>query len=491
MAEYRKETDGYGKIDVSSVYYRVIYNDKETMTMKRKILVGMAVLAVIGTSGCGKKDLSLVSQKIEVELGSALSDHVVDYVRLDEKAAAEAAVDFSAVDLMKTGTYTAAVTYGEQTASFEVVVKDTTAPVVELKDDVIITAGETLHAEDIITNVNELSGEVTVAFKEAVAVDAPTEAVNGTEMVDATEQAVLEEDIFSETNSFVIGDVTCSNAEIVYAEVGEYDTALTVADASGNSTEVSLHIVVGESPVFNGIEDITVTVGTEEVNYLDGITATDYNGNDITDKIVCDSSAVDPSTAGMYEIIYTVMDENGFKGTAKANVSVITEGKADNSKKGNSSKVDDNKKDSAGKTSANMNTEVSNPSNAGSNGNTENKSNSNNGNAPSSSGSNSGTSGNGNGGGSTPAPTPAPDKSGSSGNGGNNNGGSTPTPAPTPTPTPVPTPDKGGSSSNNGNGGYDMELPDGVEPPNQDNVYVPEDNSGDNMEGSTGIVTNN
>lgn len=487
MAEYRKETDGYGKIDVSSVYYRVIYNVKETMKMKRKILVGMAVLAVIGTSGCGKKDLSLVSQKIEVELGSALSDHVVDYVRLDEKAAAEAAVDFSAVDLMKTGTYTAAVTYGEQTASFEVVVKDTTAPVVELKDDVIITAGETLHAEDIITNVNELSGEVTVAFKEAVAVDAPTEAVNGTEMVDATEQAVLEEDIFSETNSFVIGDVTCSNAEIVYAEVGEYDTALTVADASGNSTEVSLHIVVGEAPVFNGIEDITVTVGTEEVNYLDGITATDYNGNDITDKIVCDSSAVDPSKAGMYEIIYTVMDENGFKGTAKANVSV-TEGKPNTTKKDTSGDSKKTESVSTGKTGGNSNAGNNNSGNGG------NSSSSSQTTPDKGSDSNSGGNNNsGNGGSSSSGSQTTPDK------GSNSNSGVSPAPAPTPvptptpkptpeptpaptpepTPTPTPTPDSGNPSDNwweNGDWG---------------DAYVPEDNSGDNMEGSTGIVTNN
>lgn len=70
----------------------------------------------------------------------------------------------------------------------------------------------------------------------------------------------------------------------------EYDNVITVADASGNSTEVSVHIVVGDAPEFSDIEDITVTADTEEVDYLDGVTAKDSNGNDITADIVCDSS---------------------------------------------------------------------------------------------------------------------------------------------------------------------------------------------------------
>lgn len=411
--------------------------------MKKNVIFGLAAMAALGLGGCGKQEINLLSEQIVVELGSNLDMNVTNYVELDEKEAAETKIDFSAVDVMKTGTYTAAVTYGEQTVSFEVLVKDTTAPVVEVREDIAVTAGETLFAEDIITNVTELSGEVTVAFQEAEAASAETEVVDGTEMIDATEQG---EDIFPETGSFIVGDVTCSNAEIIYPETGEYDTVLTVADASGNSTEVPVHIVVGESPVFNGIEDITVSVGTEEVNYLDGISAVDCNENDITGQIVCDSSAVDLSTAGTYEIVYTVMDENGFKGTAKANVSV-TEGKSDNTKKGTTNKANDNKKDSASKTNDNKNAEVSSTSNAGGNsGSTENKSNSNNGNNPSSSGGNSSNSGNGINGGSTP--TPAPDKGGNSSNNGNSNGGSTPTPAPAPTPTPAPTP-----APDNGNNG--------------------------------------
>ena len=78
-------------------------------------------------------------------------------------------------------------------------------------------------------------------------------------------------------------------------------------------------VLVGTEPTFLGIEDLTVTTGAENVDYLSGVTATDSNGNDLTDKIECDDSKVDLSLAGEYEITYTVTDENGFtaKQTAK------------------------------------------------------------------------------------------------------------------------------------------------------------------------------
>ena len=83
-----------------------------------------------------------------------------------------------------------------------------------------------------------------------------------------------------------------------------------------------MHVVVGEAPVISGVEDIIVTVGADEVDYLDGVTAVDCNGNDITDKIVCDSSIVDLENVGEYGIVYTVVDENGFEAHATALVAV-------------------------------------------------------------------------------------------------------------------------------------------------------------------------
>ena len=307
---------------------------------KKKALTLLAMVTLLGTAGCGE-ELTLVTDQVEIELGSELDTAVTNYVA--EEIAGEATIDFSAVDTTTAGTYPVTVTYKEQTATFEVSVVDTTAPVIECVDTVTVEAGIPLSAEEVIANVTELSGivEVTIAEPEAVAeeyVEDESEAVESIEIaketetveVDATEaeesiQVVAEvADQSTELvlEPFTVGDVLCANDYVILAETGEYDALVTVADASGNTAEALVHIVVGEAPTISGVEDMTVTLGTEEVDYLEGVTATDCNGNDITDKIVCDSDTVDLENAGQYGITYTVTDENGFEKIESAIVTV-------------------------------------------------------------------------------------------------------------------------------------------------------------------------
>ncbi len=339
--------------------------------MKRKAFLLTFVMMMAGMTGCGAKELALVSDRVEVELGSELDTTVTKYVDLGETAAADVSVDFSAVDVLAVGSYTATVISGDQTAEFEVDVVDTTAPAVEVLEDVKVAAGMPLYAKDVITDITELSGNAEVKF--TVATSQQEDAAEATESVEeGTEEAAEETETAESTElptleeMFKLGDVTCQNAVVTFEEVGKYDVAVIVADASGNETTVPVCVIVGDVPVFSGIEDLTVALGTdaEEVDYLDGVTAVDCNGNDLTEDVVCDSSAVDLTTAGEYEITYTVTDENGFKAEQTATVTVEEKsGKTDAAKKNTSSKTDaksDTKKnDSTTGTSGNNNSGTS------------------------------------------------------------------------------------------------------------------------------------
>ena len=315
---------------------------------KKRIFIGTAFVGVLSLSACGKTELQPVAAQVEIELGSLLDENVTSYVTLDEKAAKEAELDLSAVDINKTGTYAASVTYKEQTAAFEVVVKDTTAPEVTLVDKVTVAAGMPLHAKDVIAEVTELSGEVTAAFEKAEtekpeqpegietltentdsAVVTKTETVIGTElpMPGAVEEIGQ---MKGGAETFITGAVTCTDDIVVFGTAGDYKVRLTVADASGNGTDTLVSVIVGEAPEFLGIEDLTVTVGTERVDYLDGVTATDYQGADITDRIVCDAAAVKLDTVGTYEILYRAADGEGFCAEKRASVTV-TEKKSEKS----------------------------------------------------------------------------------------------------------------------------------------------------------------
>ncbi len=299
---------------------------------KRNILLTTAFVGALSLGGCGKAELKPLAEQIEVELGSSLDENVTAYVALDEKAAKEATLDLSAVDTNKTGTYKASVAYKEQTAAFEVVVKDTTAPEVALVDKVTVAAGTPLHAKDVIAEVTELSGEVTAVFENAEPEMAKQTEGTETLEVEVTEMpetdAVAEVAQFKEEpETFTVGAVTCTDDTTVFGSVGAYDVLLTVVDASGNETEVKVSVIVGEAPEFLGIEDLTVTVGTERVDYLEGVTATDYKGTDITDRIACDAALVNLDAVGTYEILYQVTDEEGFGAEEKASV-VVAEKKA-------------------------------------------------------------------------------------------------------------------------------------------------------------------
>ena len=307
---------------------------------KKSIFIGVAFVGVLSLSACGKTELQTVAEQVETELGGSLDENVTSYVTLDKKAAKEAVLDLSAVNINKTGTYAASVTYKEQTAAFEVVVKDTTAPEVTLVDKVTVAAGMPLHAKDVIAEVTELSGEVAAVFEKAeqtIEQSEGTEDLEATEQPENTEALVPETELMTETpeteesaETFMVGAVTCTDDTTVFGLVGTYDVFLTVADASGNKTEVKVSVIVGEAPEFSGIEDLTVMAGTERVDYLEGVTATDYKGADITDQIVCDAATVKLDTVGTYEILYTVVDEEGFGAEQKASVTV-TEKKSEKS----------------------------------------------------------------------------------------------------------------------------------------------------------------
>ena len=443
--------------------------------MKKKSVVALLTATmVIGMTGagCGDKQLALATDKVSVELGSELNTDVAAYIS-DADIAAETAIDFGAVDVSKLGTYTAVVTYKDQTASLEVDVVDTTAPEAEVVNQVTVGVDEPLYVEDVLTSVTELTGNVTATFDdltdestEATEEVETTEGVESTEDVETTEDMEVTEDkevteeveatgASEDMETFVLDDVTVTNDAIVFHTVGEYSVSLTLADESGNSKQVEVPVLVGTEPTFLGIEDLTVTTGAENVDYLSGVTATDSNGNDLTDKITCDDSKADLSLAGEYEIIYTVTDENGFTAKQTAKVTVADGKTSKKDTKSATTKSETTKAETGSTNSSATNTESSNTGN--SNSGTSESSNSGN--------SNSGTSGSSNSGdnsGSSNSGTSGSSNSGSNNTGSSESGSTTPSGDSGSTDNGSSTPSADTGSNNGGNSSSDgtMSVPD-------------------------------
>lgn len=444
------------------------------MKKKSVVVVVLTVTMVIEMTavGCGDKQLALATDRVSVELGYELNTDVAAYVA-DADIAVETTIDFGAVDVSKLGTYTAVVTYKDQTASLEVDVVDTTAPEAEVVNQVTVGVDEPLYVEDVLTSVIELTGNVTATFDDLAdeSTDA-TEEVETTEGVEATEGIEAAKDVETtedmevteeveatgaseDMETFVLDDVTVTNDAIVFHTVGEYSVSLTLADESGNSKQVEVPVLVGTEPTFLGIEDLTVTTGAENVDYLSGVTATDSNGNDLTDKITCDDSKADLSLAGEYEIIYTVTDENGFTAKQTAKVTVADGKTSKKDTKSATTKSETTKAETGSTNSSATNTESSNTGN--SNSGTSESSNSGN--------SNSGTSGSSNSGdnsGSSNSGTSGSSNSESNNTGSSESGSTTPSGDSGSTDTGSSTPSADTGSNNGGNSSSDgtMSVPD-------------------------------
>ena len=104
---------------------------------------------------------------------------------------------------------------------------------------------------------------------------------------------------------------------------GDQTVTLILTDTSGNTSEVCAVLTVitdQEPPEIEGVQDIEVYQG-ETVAYRTGITVTD--NLDPLPELTVDSSQVDLTLPGVYEVVYTATDSTGNKTEIIANVTVL------------------------------------------------------------------------------------------------------------------------------------------------------------------------
>lgn len=291
----------------------------------------MMVAGMMGICGCGN-ELELITNEVTIELGGQLDENVNTYVNIDNIDANNVELDFSGVDTTKVGTYVGYVKNGDDALEIKINVEDTTAPIAVMKDGIVIKVDERLSVEDIVDSVDEASGKVTVTFTESIAVEEIDE-VETTENIDEDVEAVEDTEIVTETESdendevlsstFELDGVEVTNDSISFGSMGEYDVTIELVDESGNQSTEEVHVVVGNEPVITGVKDIKVECGQKDFDFTSSVNATDFWGNDITDKIVCDTSKVNFDEEGEYKVAYTVADEYGFTATESVVVTVV------------------------------------------------------------------------------------------------------------------------------------------------------------------------
>ncbi len=128
------------------------------------------------------------------------------------------------------------------------------------------------------------------------------------------------------------GDIT-AKIEVVenmvdINSIGKYSVTLEVVDSAGLKSSKSINVKVDKAAVeVNKAQKISasnkVIKSESKFNPYSGVTATDYEDGDITDKVKVIYNNLNTNVTGLYRIIYEVTDSGGYKVTKTIYVNVI------------------------------------------------------------------------------------------------------------------------------------------------------------------------
>ena len=104
------------------------------------------------------------------------------------------------------------------------------------------------------------------------------------------------------------------NETLKFTKKGSYIVNILVEDVVGNqAAKLRAKIVVGSlgnHPTLEGIDDVEIVQGTY-FDIMEGVKASDGNGNDITHQIKILKNTVNTEEVGTYEVIYSITNSQG------------------------------------------------------------------------------------------------------------------------------------------------------------------------------------
>lgn len=208
------------------------------------------------------------------EYGTPISNNPADYVNANVNVINEVQLNFSNLK-NEIGVYKVSASYAGVEFPFYIKIQDTTKPVVTLKQ--------------VVFNVN-LNEEIS--------------ALNLIDKVDDQSKVI----------AYFLEDDGTKNTTLKFTKKGSYIVNILVEDVVGNqAAKLRAKIVVGSlgnHPTLEGIDDVEIVQGTH-FDIMEGVKASDGNGNDITHQIKILKNTVNTEEVGTYEVIYSITNSQG------------------------------------------------------------------------------------------------------------------------------------------------------------------------------------
>ena len=257
-------------------------------SVKRNFILLVGVLCIVAIMFfvfrlLNKPNIQFKKNQIDIEINEKLADPLTYIEKMNGKyKESDIKIDSSQVNTKKLGEYKIIYLLDDKEYELLVHVVDTKAPTYKTKN-LDIDVGMKVDIDDVVSDIKD-STKTKAYFKK----------------------------------------------DYDFTKEGQQTIVVVVEDEAGNKTEKEIEVNIvkdTEKPELTGLHDLTAKVNGE-VDYLSGLSAKD--NRDPNPKITVDSSAVDLSKEGTYQVKYTVKDRSGNQNTFTRNVKVLKQVKAKN-----------------------------------------------------------------------------------------------------------------------------------------------------------------
>ena len=229
------------------------------------VTVQVVVTDAHGNATAGESVISYrwMRERIELELGQTLRRGMLFFGGIQEGVELDQA-QIDAINASPAGEYTVTSAYADAVNECIVMIKDTTVPVLQLRD-VDIYIGQTAALEDFVVSATDISGEVEIRLANPLTLD----------------------------------------------EVGTHIVVVEAEDINGNVVTAQAELRVkadSDPPEFYGVDTLYVEKYSTPSYYYD-VLAVDARDGEV--EFWVDDSRVDTSRAGTYYAVYTAEDREG------------------------------------------------------------------------------------------------------------------------------------------------------------------------------------
>lgn len=190
------------------------------------------------------------------------------------------------------------------------------------------------------SNVNkDLVGTYQITYEVTDTTNLTTTKTINVVVIKNESPVITAEDIELKVNSKLVENVKATDKEdgdltskitktkntVDISKAGTYEITYSVTDSYNQTTTKTIKVVVlgDEAPIINA-EDKEILIN-KDFNPLTGVTATDKEDGNLTDKITVKENKVDTTREGTYTVTYQVEDSYKNKTTKTVNIKVVKE----------------------------------------------------------------------------------------------------------------------------------------------------------------------